>query len=137
MANFILTRTISAPVDKVWALAGDFLKAPGPGVEVTVEKRGNGPDNVGAERTITIGSVKVRERLESVGPGRTFSYKILSGAPMKDHLATATFTAKGSSTEIRWEVSFTPKIPGIGWIVALVTKKADNQYLDVVAKAAQ
>jgi hypothetical protein len=137
MAKFILIKMISAPVDKVWAIGGDFMKAPGPGVEVKIEKRGNGSDNVGAERTITIGSVKVLERLETVGPGRTFSYKILSGAPMKDHLATATFTAKGSSTEIRWEVAFTPKIPGIGWIVALVTKKADNQYLDVVAKAAQ
>jgi hypothetical protein len=137
MANFILTRTISAPVDKVWALGGDFMKTPGPGVEVKIEKRGNGSDNVGAERTITIGSVKVRERLESVGPGKKFSYKILSGAPMKDHLAKATFTPKDSSTEIRWDVTFTPKIPGIGWIVALVTKKSINQYLDVVTKAAQ
>jgi polyketide cyclase/dehydrase/lipid transport protein len=137
MANFILTRTIAAPVDKVWAVGGDFMKAPGPGVEVKVEKRGNDTDNVGAERTITIGSVKVRERLETVGPGKSFSYKILSGAPMKDHLATATFTAKGSATEIRWVVALTPKIPGIGWIVALVTKKTVNQYLDVVAKAAQ
>ncbi len=137
MANFTLTRTISAPVDKVWAIGGDFMKAPGPGVEVKVEKRGNSWDNVGAERTITIGKVKVREWLETVGPGKAFSYKILSGAPMKDHLARAMFTAKGSFTEIRWEVAFTPKIPGTGWIIALVTKKADNQYLDVVAKAAQ
>jgi len=137
MANFILTRTISAPVDKVWSLGGDFMKTPGPGVEVKVEKRGTGSDNVGAERTVTIGSVTVRERLEAVGPGKTFSYKILSGAPMKDHLAKATFIPKDSSTEIRWDVTFTPKIPGIGWIVALVTKKAVNQYLDAVAKAAQ
>jgi Polyketide cyclase / dehydrase and lipid transport len=137
MAKFTLIRTISAPVDKVWALGGDFMNAPGPGVEVKIEKRGNGSDNIGAERTITIGSVKVRERLETVGPGKTFSYKILSGAPMKGHLATATFTAKGLSTEIRWDVTFTPKIPGTGWLIALVTKKADNQYLDVVAKAVQ
>jgi len=137
MADFIMSRTIASPVEKVWALAGDFLKAPGPGVEVKVEKRGNGSDHIGAERTITIGSVKVRERLESVGPGKSFSYKILSGAPMKDHRATAVFTANGSSTEIRWDVVFTPKIPGIGWIVAMVTQNAVNQYLDVVAKAAR
>jgi ligand-binding SRPBCC domain-containing protein len=137
MADFTVTRKIAAPAEKVWTIAGDFMKSPGPGVEVKVEKRGNGPNGIGAERTITIGSVCVRERLESVDPGRSFSYTILSGAPMKDHRATAAFTADGASTEISWNVAFTPKIPGTGWVVAMVTKKAINRYLDVVAKAAR
>jgi hypothetical protein len=122
MTTFTITRTIASPADKVWALAGDFLKAPGPGIEVKIEKHGNGSNNIGAKRTITIGSVCVRERLESVGPGKTFSYKILSGAPMKNHRATSEFKANGVSTEIRW-------------LVGMVTSKAVNRYIDEVEKA--
>jgi len=137
MKTFTINRMIASSAEKVWSVAGNFLRSPGPGVEVTVEAPGKGPNGVGTERTITIGSVTVREQLASVGPGMTFSYKILSGAPLKQHQATAAFTSKGASTEVRWDVSFLPKVPGTGWIVAMVTKKAINQYLDVVERAVQ
>ncbi len=115
------------------------MKAPGPGVDVVVEKQGNPAMNgAGTERTITIGSVRVRERLESVDPvKRSFTYRILSGAPMRNYVATAAFTATGSSTGITWDASFSPKIPGIGWILAGVAKKAINGYLDAVERAAR
>jgi len=138
MTAFVVTRKVDVPVDKVWSLCGDFTKSPGPGVLVEVEGRGNAnSNNVGAIRTITIGSVKVRERLVSVDPSRSFSYTILSGAPMKDHLGKAEFIPQGASTEIRWNVEFKPKVPGIGWIVGMVTRKAINQFIDEVEKAAR
>ena len=137
MPRFTIHRMITQPVDKVWTIAGNFLKSPGPGIEVKVEAPGNGPDAVGAERTITIGSVTVRERLVSVGPGKAFSYTIVSGAPMKEHRATGEFKAIGASTEIWWNVEFTPKVPFTGWVLALVSKKAIHQYLDAVEKAVQ
>ncbi len=68
---------------------------------------------------------------------RSFTYKILSGAPMRDHLGKAEFVSKGSGTEIRWSGQFKPKIPGIGWVVARVARRAVNQYLDAVEKAAR
>lgn len=139
MTSFQLSRQIASPLEKVWALAANFANAPGPGIEVIVEKQGDPSMNgAGAERTITIGSVRVRERLESLDPvKRSFTYKILSGAPMKDHVAKAEFAAAGANTQVRWNVTFAPKIPGIGWIVAGVTKKAINQYLDAVERAAR
>ncbi|MDA8100928.1 MAG: SRPBCC family protein [Nitrospiraceae bacterium] len=135
MKSFTITRMIAAPTEKVWSTVKDFHRTPGPGVKVEMVTAGSGPEGAGAERTITIGSVKVRERLLSMGPGTTFTYRILAGAPMKDHKATATLAPNGTSTEIRWDVSFTPKVPGIGWIVAMVTKKAVNQYLDAVERS--
>lgn len=133
MPAFVLTRKVDVPADRVWGLCGDFTKSPGPGVLVQVEK--NGDPHIGAERTITIGSVKVRERLVAVDPSRSFSYTVLSGAPMKEHLAKVELNPHGSSTEIRWSVEFKPKVPGIGWIVSMVTKKAINQYIDEIEKA--
>jgi hypothetical protein len=137
MKNFTVTRKIASPAEKVWAVAGNFQRSPGHGVEVVVEAAGNGPGGAGTERTVAIGSVRVRERLLSVGPGTTFCYTILSGAPMKDHKATVTFTPSGASTEVRWDVVFAPKIPGIGWIVEMVTKKAVNQYIDAIERSVE
>ncbi len=139
MKTFTMTRTVGAPVDAVWSIAGDFTRSPGPGVVVSVDRPGDSHANgAKAERTITIGSVRVRERLESLDPiGKSFTYRILSGAPLRDHLAAASFLGRGAETEIRWTVRFRPKIPGTGWIVAAVTRKTISRYLDAVETAVQ
>ncbi len=138
MTAFTIIRKVNLPAEKVWELAGDFKKAPGPGIIVEVENDGDpGSHGVGAIRTITIGKVRVRERLESVSHPKSFTYKILSGAPMKEHHAEVEFISHGSSTEIRWTVEFTPKFSGIGWIVGRITKKAINQFIDEIEKASR
>jgi polyketide cyclase/dehydrase/lipid transport protein len=136
MIEFTIVRKVGLPVEKIWALCGDFAKSPGPGVRIYLEARGNpSAQGVGAERTIAIGQVRVRERLIAVDPLRSYTYTILSGSPMKSHFAKAEFIPRGASTEIRWDVTFIPKIPGTGWIVGMVTKKAVNRYIDEIEKA--
>ena len=133
MTTLTITRKLDLPVEKVWEIAGDFKKSPGPGVTVEVENHGDpASQGVGSIRTITIGKVKVRERLESINAPKSFTYRILSGAPMKDHHAKAEFIPQGASTEIRFTYEFTPKITGIGWLVALMVKKAINRYIDEI-----
>ncbi len=138
MKSFTISRTVDLPADKVWGIAGNFHKSPGPGIIVKAEKQGNaGSASPGAERTITIGSVCVRERLLSVNAPQSFSYTILSGAPMKDHRAKTDFIPRGQATEIRVAVEFAPKIPGTGWIVGMITKKALNRYIDEIENTAK
>jgi hypothetical protein len=136
MKSFTVSRKVDLPADKVWSIAGNFHRSPGPGIVVKPEKKDrSGAAGAGAERTITIGSVCVRERLLSVNAPQSFTYTILSGAPMKDHRAKTDFIPLGSATEIRVAVEFTPKIPGTGWIVGMVTKKAINRFIDEIEKA--
>ena len=71
----------------------------------------------------------VYERLESIDSPNSFTYKILSGAPAKSYLGRAVFKAKGNTTIVKWSAEFTPKIPGIGWIMGIVTTKAINKLL--------
>jgi hypothetical protein len=138
MTAFTITRKVELPVEEVWAIAGDFKKSPGPGIIVEVENQGDPASHgVGAIRTITIGKVKVRERLESINAPNSYTYRILSGAPMKDHHAKGEFIPQGASTEIRFTYEFTPKILGIGWLVALMTKKAINRYIDEIEKTSR
>ncbi len=133
MTAFTVTRKVDLPAHRVWEIAGNFMKAPGPGINVIVEKQGDFRSNgVGAERTIIIGSVCVRERLLSINAPQSFSYTILSGAPMKDHRAKTDFIPRGQATEIRVAVEFAPKIPGTGWLLGMVTKKAINRYIDEI-----
>ena len=136
MTSFALSRMVDLPAEKVWEIAGNFTKSPGPGVLVEVEKQGD-PDahGVGAIRAITIGKVRVRERLDSIDPPKSFAYTILSGAPIKNHSGKAEFIPKGSSTEIRWSGEFSPKIPFTGWICCKVSKGAVNRLIDEIEKS--
>jgi len=131
MTTYIISREVDLPSEKLFSILSDFTRSPSPTIPVEVEKEGDRQANgAGTIRTITIGMVKVRERLESVNPPNSFSYTILSGAPMKDYLGTVEIIPRDSKSEIRWNVKLTPKIPGAGWLVAMVSKKAINRLIN-------
>ena len=131
MTTFTITRELDLPSEKAFAIISDFTRSPSPNIAVKVEKKGDPESNgVGTIRTITIGKVRVRERLESVTPPNAFTYSILSGAPMKDYLGNVEIAPQEAKSIVRWNVKFTPKIPGTGWIGAIVSKKTINRLID-------
>lgn len=133
MTAFAIKRKIDLPSDKAFKIISDFTQPPSPSIPIEVEKEGDSESNgVGTVRTITIGKVRVRERLESVNPPNSFTYTILSGAPMKDYLGCVEITPQNDKSVIHWNVKFTPKLPGTGWIGAIVSKKAINRIIDEV-----
>lgn len=138
MASFTITRKIEMPADQVWAIASDWQKSPGPGISVKVEEEGD-PESqgIGAIREITIGNVCVREKLESIKTPHSFTYRILSGAPMNDYLGYVEFIPKENSTIVQWKAELTPKIPLTGWICCKVAKGAINRFIDEIEKAKQ
>ena len=135
MASFFLERTVNIPIDRLWSLVGDFTKSPCPGISVTSEKQGDPrAGGVGTIRTITIGHVRVREIIETVNPPHGFSYRILSGAPVKEYVGRALFEDKDGRTFIRWSGDFKPKILFTGGICCKVAKGAVVQLLDSIEK---
>ncbi len=135
MVSYTFTRTVQLPVDKVWSLIGDFTKSPGPGITVEVEKEGDPKaGGAGTIRTITIGKVRVRELLETANPPHSFTYRILSGAPIKEYLGNVRFEPKENSTIIHWHADLKPKIPLTGGICCKVAKDAANRLIDQVEK---
>jgi len=135
MASFTFERKVKLPVEKVWSLIGDFTATPGPDIKVEVEKQGD-PDKNGAGtiRTITIGKVRVKEILDSASPPDSFTYRILSGAPMKEYLGKVKFEESDGATLIRWQADIKPKIPFTGPILVKVAKGAVNGLIDAVEK---
>ena len=133
MATFTITRKLDLPSDQVWATVSDFTRPPSPAIKIRVEEKGDlAANGIGAIRNINIKGAKARERLESVDAPNSITYRMLSGAPVKEYLGTINVAAQDGATLINWDVKMVPKIPGIGWIVAMVIKKAINRYIDAI-----
>jgi Polyketide cyclase / dehydrase and lipid transport len=136
MAVYSFSREIKLPIEKVWSLIGDFTKAPSPEIKVEVEKEGDMEANgIGTIRKLTIGKLCVREILDSANPPYAFTYRILSGAPMKEYLGKVRFEPKENSTIIYWSADLTPKIPFTGWICSKVASDAQHCLIDEVEKS--
>lgn len=128
-----LTRKTQIPLNKVWSLLSDFTGSPSPTFPVVVHEKGDPTNNgVGTIRTLSIGKIKVMERLEAVTPSQSFTYSILSGSPVKQYLGKWEFHEEKGFTVVRWRASFKPKIPLIGWIIAMVTKRVVHQIMDQI-----
>lgn len=135
MASFSLERTVNIPINKLWSLLSDFTKSPCPDISVTtVEPGGPSAGGIGTIRTISIGRVRVREIIETVDPPHGFTYRILSGAPVKEYVGRAHFEDKDGRTRIRWSGDFKPKIPFTGGICCKVAKGAVVRLLDSIEK---
>ena len=133
MAAFTITRKLDLPSEKVWATVSDFTRAPSSAIIIEVEEKGDPDANgIGAIRNINIKGAKARERLEAVNAPNSITYRMLSGAPVKEYLGTVNIVAQDGATVINWDVKMIPIIPGIGWIVAIVIKKAINRYIDAI-----
>jgi len=129
-------REVKLPIESVWSQLGNFTKTPGPGIKVDVERQGDLEDNgVGTIREITIGKVCVREILDSANPPSAFTYRILSGAPMKEYFGKVRLEPKESSTVIHWSGVLTPKIPFTGWICSWVASDSQHRIIDAVEKS--
>jgi hypothetical protein len=136
MAVYSFSREMKLPIEKVWSLIGDFTKAPSPEIKVEVEKAGDMEANgIGTIRKLTIGKLCVREILDSANPPYAFTYRILSGAPMKEYLGKVRFEPKENSTIIYWSADLTPKIPFTGWICSKVASDTQHCLIDEVEKS--
>jgi len=135
MTSFTLERKVNLPTEKVWSLIGDFAATPGPDIKVEVEKEGD-PKKAGAGivRIITIGKVCVKEILDSANPPNSFTYRILSGAPMKEYIGRVNFKDEDGATLIHWQVDIKPKIPFTGPILVKISKGVVNGIIDAVEK---
>ena len=66
MNHFTITRSLTAPADRVWQIIGNPGASPGRGVEVRVERPG-AADGTGLARVVTVGLATVHEEITAVG----------------------------------------------------------------------
>lgn len=133
MASFTLERGVAASPEIVFDVLTDHrgYAEITPMRKVELEREGEpAPNGVGAIRVLRSVGPPLRE--EVIGferPGR-FSYRMLSGAPVRDHVGTVSLEPAGAGTKVTYAVRTTPTVPVAGAAVVAVTKLAINKLLN-------
>jgi uncharacterized protein YndB with AHSA1/START domain len=141
MIEFTLTRTTLAPIEVVFDSLtdhrgiADYVKAVR---RSTLDREGNpAPNGLGAVRRIeAIGPAFVEEIIDYERPNR-YAYKMLSGAPVREHIGTVTLRPSGNGTEVSWHLRSQPKIPGLDWLFTPVMKRVIGELLNGAVDGAE
>jgi uncharacterized protein YndB with AHSA1/START domain len=140
MASFTYARQMAAPPETVFEVLTDHRRYS----EITglrkseLEREGEpAPNGVGAVRVLTAVGPPLREEVIAYEPARRFSYKLLSGLPVRDHVGTVELTPSGAGTSVVYAVRTTPTLPIAGGVLVAGTKAAIKQILGAVAKESE
>lgn len=140
MASFRYVRQVAAPPETVFDVLTDHRRYP----EITalrkaeLEREGEpAPNGLGAIRVLTLAGPPMREEVIAYERPHRFSYTILSGLPVRDHVGTVELSPADGGTKVTYAVKTTPTIPFAGAAVVAVLKQAIKGLLDGVAKESE
>lgn len=140
MASFTLTREIAAPPETVFEILTDHRRY----AEMTQLRRSEleregvpAPNGVGAIRKLTAVGPPMREEVIAFEAPSRFSYTVLSGLPVRDHVGTVELAADGDGTRMVYAVRTQPTLPLVGGVVVAVIKQAIKGLIDGVAKESE
>jgi carbon monoxide dehydrogenase subunit G len=139
VASFTLVREVQASPDVVFDVLTDHRRYADitPVRKSVLEREGEpAPNGVGAIRVLSSIGPPLREEVIAFEPSSRFSYKLLSGAPVRDHVGTVLLEPAGAGTRVTYALRTTPTLPVVGAAVIGVTKLAIKSLLDgIVAEA--
>jgi uncharacterized protein YndB with AHSA1/START domain len=136
MASFTFTREIAAPAETVFEVLTDhrgYSKLT-PLRKSELEREGEpAPNGVGAIRKLTAVGPPMREEVLAYEAPSRFSYTVLSGLPVRDHVGTVELTAQGGRTKMVYAVRTQPTLPVVGPVVVAAVKQAIKGLIGGVA----
>ena len=141
MASFTYVRQVAAPPEIVFDVLTDHRRY----TEITplrkaeLEREGEpSPNGLGAIRVLSaLPGPPMREEVIGYERPSRFSYKILSGLPVRDHVGTVELKPKDGGTEVTYAVKTTPTIPLAGPVFMAILKKAIRDLTAGVAKESE
>jgi uncharacterized protein YndB with AHSA1/START domain len=136
MASFTFERQVAAAPEIVFEVLTDHRRY----AEITpvrksaLEREGEpAPNGVGAIRVLSGVGPALREEVIDYEPNTRFSYKLLSGAPLRNHVGTVQLTPEGDGTKVVYAVRTTSTLPVAGAVVVGVAKLAVKQLLNGIS----
>jgi uncharacterized protein YndB with AHSA1/START domain len=140
MASFTYERQVAASPETVFEVLTDHRCY----AEITplrksvLEREGEpAPNGVGAIRVLSSVGPPLREEVIAYEPSTRFSYKLLSGAPVRDHVGTVELTPQGGGTKVVYAVHTTPTLPLVGGAAVGVAKLGIKQLLSGIVKESE
>ncbi|HET8955148.1 MAG TPA: SRPBCC family protein [Solirubrobacterales bacterium] len=141
MASFTYVRQAAAPPEVVFDVLTDHRRYTDitPLRRAELEREGEpDPNGLGAIRVLSaLPGPPMREEIIGYEPPTRFSYKILSGLPVRDHVGTVELRPKDGGTEITYAVKTTPTIPLAGPVFMAILKKAIRDLIAGVSKESE
>jgi uncharacterized protein YndB with AHSA1/START domain len=139
MASFTFTREVAAPPEVIFEVLTDHRRYSEltPLRKSVLEREGDpAPNGLGAIRKLTAVGPALREEVIGYQPPSRFSYTLLSGLPVRDHVGTVELTPNGSGTKMVYAVRTHPTVPVVGPVIVAVVKQAVKGLVDgVVAES--
>jgi uncharacterized protein YndB with AHSA1/START domain len=140
MASFRYVRQVAAPPEVVFDVLTDHRRYN----EITavrkaaLEREGEpAPNGLGAIRVLTVAGPPMREEVIAYERPSRFSYKVLSGLPVRDHVGTVELTPLDQGTQVIYAVHTTPTVPVGGFAVVAAVKQAIKSLLSGVTKESE
>ena len=126
MASFTFNREIAAPPETVFEVLTDHrgYAELTPLRKSVLEREGEPtPNGVGAIRKLTAVGPALREEVIAYEAPNRFSYTLLSGLPVRDHVGTVELTPNGGGTKMVYAVKTQPTVPVVGAVVIAAVKQ--------------
>ncbi|HET7590930.1 MAG TPA: SRPBCC family protein [Solirubrobacterales bacterium] len=140
MASFTFTREIDAPAETVFDVLTDHrgYTELTPLRKAELEREGEpAPNGVGAIRKLTAVGPPMREEVIAFEAPSRFSYTVLSGLPVRDHVGTVELSTQNGRTRMVYAVRTQPTLPFVGFAVVAAIKQAIKGLIDGVASESE
>ena len=131
---------MAAPPETVFAVLTEHERyaAITPVRKSVLERPGeSAPNGVGAIRVLSTVGPPLREEVIAYEPSRRFSYKLLSGAPLRDHVGTVELVPEDGGTQVTYAVRTIPTVPVAGAALLAVAKLAVGQLLTGISNESE
>ncbi len=140
MASFTIVREIAAPPETIFEVLVDhraYSKIT-PLRRSELEREGEpAPNGAGAIRVLRAVGPPLREEILTYEEPSRYSYKLLSGLPVRDHIGTVELTAHEDGTRMTYAVRTMPTVPLVGLAVVGMVKLGVKQLIDGVSAEAE
>jgi uncharacterized protein YndB with AHSA1/START domain len=140
MASFTLVREIAAPAETIFEVLVDHraYSSITPLRRSELEREGDpAPNGAGAIRVLGAVGPPLREEVLTYEEPTRFSYKLLSGLPVRDHVGTVELTPNDGGTKMTYAVRTMPTVPLVGGAVVGAVKLGVKQLIDGVSAEAE
>jgi uncharacterized protein YndB with AHSA1/START domain len=140
MASFTFERQVAAPPQTVFEVLTDHrrYREITPLRKSVLEREGEpAPNGVGSIRVLSAVGPPLREETIAYEEPRRFSYTLLSGLPVRDHVGTVELRPHGEGTAVVYAVRTTPTLPLVGGAVVAAVKLGVKQLLDGITKESE